>query len=354
MLARVKVVVSPDSFTGTLAAADAAKAIAFGWSSIRPDDELMLVPMADGGEGTIEVVAAAVPGAQRHETAVLDARGRPISAGWLALPGGRALIEVARACGLSQLAPEDRDPVTATSFGIGQLILAARTAGHREVVVGLGGSATVDGGAGAAHALGHGLVSRSGALERVHRGEPLGATVVAAADVSSPLLGSDGAVACFAPQKGASAADLPVLERSLERLADIVERDLDGGPWRDLPGAGAAGGLGFGLAAFCGARIAPGAAIVAEFVGLAAALDGASLVVTGEGALDRQTATGKVPAYVLSLARPRGLKVLAIAGRLEDGAGDPFDAVAELGADGLRRPAELLTARATELARTIV
>ena len=350
----MKVVVAPDTFSGTLVAAEAARSIAAGWSSVRPDDELVLVPMADGGDGTIDVVAAAVAGARRQPAEVLDARGRPILATWLSLPDGRALIECAQACGLSQLSPDERDPATATSAGVGQLLLAARGAGHRELVVGLGGSATVDGGVGAVRALGHRLVSRNGKLASAERTSPFDATVVVAADVSSPLLGSEGAVTRFAPQKGAAAAQLPELERSLERLADIVERDLDGGPWRDLPGAGAAGGLGFGLAAFCGARIAPGAAMVAELVGLAAALDGATLVVTGEGALDRQTATGKVPAYVLSLARPRGLTVLAIAGRLEDGAGDPFDAVAELGADGLRRPAELLTARATELARTIV
>jgi glycerate 2-kinase len=348
----VKIVVAPDKFAGTLTAAGAATAIAAGWRSVRPLDEIVLVPMADGGEGTIDVVAAAVADARRHEAEVLDARGRPTTATWLGLPDGRALIESAQACGLSQLAPGERDPRTATSFGVGQLLLAASSAGYGELVVGLGGSATVDGGAGAAQALGHRLVSRVGELERVERGAPLGATIVAAADVSSPLLGPDGAVGCFAPQKGASTADLPLLERSLERLADVVERDLAGGPWRDLPGAGAAGGLGFALAAFCGAGIAPGAPTVAGLVGLPLALDGAELVVTAEGALDRQTATGKVPAYVVSLGRERGLKVLAIAGRLEDGAGDPFDAVAELGPEGLHRPAELLKARAAELARS--
>ena len=349
----MKIVVAPDKFAGTLTAAGAATAIAAGWRSVRPRDEIVLVPMADGGEGTIDVVAAAVGDARRHEAEVLDARGRPKTATWLGLADGRALIESAQACGLSQLAPDDRDPRTATSVGVGQLLLAAHSAGYRELVVGLGGSATVDGGAGAAQALGHRFASHSGELERVERGEPLGAKIIAAADVSSLLLGPDGAVAGFARQKGASEPDLPLLERSLERLADVVERDLDGGPWRDLPGAGAAGGLGFALAAFCGAKIPPGAPTVAGLVGLLHALAGAELVVTGEGALDRQTATGKVPAYVVGLARERRLKVLAIAGRLEDGAGDAFDAVAELGPDGLRRPAELVSARAAELARSV-
>ena len=348
----MKVVVAPDKFAGTLSAAEASAAIAEGWRSVRPLDELVLAPMADGGEGTIGVVEAAHPGARRHESEVLDARGRPTAAAWLALPDGRALIEAAQACGLSQLAPQERDPVTASSYGVGQLLLAACAAGHRELVVGLGGSATVDGGAGAVRALGHPITGRGGEVEHVRRGAPLGATVVVAVDVGAPLLGPDGAVACFAPQKGASAADLPLLERSLERLADVVERDLAGGPWRDLAGAGAAGGLGFGLAAFCGALIAPGAATVAELVGLAPALAGAELLVTGEGALDRQTGSGKVPAYVARLARERGLTVFALAGRLEDGAGEAFDAAAELGPDGLRRPGELLSARAAELARS--
>ena len=220
-------------------------------------------------------------------------------------------------------------------------------------MLGLGGSATVDGGAGAVVTLGHRLATREGEAEHAERGTPLGAAIVLATDVTAPLLGPEGAVARFAPQKGATESQLPALERSLERLADVVERDLDGGPWRDLPGAGAAGGLGFGLAAFCGARIAPGAPLVAELVGLDARLAGAAIVITGEGRLDRQTATGKVPAYVLSLARARGLKVLALAGRIEDGAGDRFDAAAELGAEGLRRPAELLRARAAELAHSL-
>ncbi|MCP9487138.1 MAG: glycerate kinase [Gaiellaceae bacterium MAG52_C11] len=349
----MKVVVAPDTFSGSLAAAAAASAIAAGWSSVRPQDELVLVPMADGGDGTVDVVAAAVSGAQRRETEVLDARGRPAIAAWLALPDGRALLESAQACGLARLAADERDPATATSFGVGQLVLAARAAGHRTVVIGLGGSATVDGGVGAARALGHSLASRGGELVHADRGTPLGATVVVAADVSSPLLGPDGAVARFALQKGASAAQLPSLERALSRLADVVERDLAGGPWRELAGAGAAGGLGFGLAAFCGARIAPGAQIVADLVELPAALESAALVVTGEGKLDRQTATGKVPAHVLRLARRREVKAFAIAGRLEDGAGDIFDAVAELGPDGLRLPAELLAVRAAELARSI-
>jgi glycerate 2-kinase len=329
----VQVVIAPDKFAGTLTAAEAAAAIAAGWSAQRPEDELVLVPMADGGEGTIAVVAAALPLAQRRQAQVQDALGRPTDAGWLALPDGRALLEAAEACGLSRLRPEERDPVEATSFGVGQLLLAAVSAGHRDLVVGLGGTATMDGGAGLAEAL---------------AGAELPASVVAAADVSAPLLGPHGAVALFAEQKGAREADLPFLERRLEGLAARL-----GGSWHELPGAGAAGGLGFGLAAFCGATIEPGAPLVGALVGLPGTLGDAGLVLTGEGALDSQTGTGKVPAYVAGLARDRGLPVYALAGRIEAGAETAYDRVAELGPEGLVRPAELLTARAAELATAL-
>jgi glycerate kinase len=190
-------------------------------------------------------------------------------------------------------------------------------------------------------------------LDRVEVGPCLSAAVVVASDVTTPLLGPAGAVAVFAPQKGASEEDLPVLEQALTRWADVVERDLDGGPWRDLPGAGAAGGLGFGLAAFTQARIERGAPAVAGLVELEAALEGAGVVVTGEGALDCQTAVGKAPLFVTELARTHGLAVLAVAGRVEDGAEGFFDQVAVLGPQGLTRAAELVAERTAHLARTL-
>ena len=363
----MKVVLAPDKFAGTLSAADAARAMADGWRRARPRDQLVLVPMADGGEGTIDVVETAFAQAgrvERVEIEVADARGRAVRAAWLALPDGRALVEAAQACGLSRLRPEDRDPLLTTSYGVGQLLAAAAGAGRREIVVGLGGSATVDGGGGMATALGHRLRRADGNgvkvggrfltdLDRIEAGHPLPARVVVASDVTSPLLGPAGAVATFAPQKGASEEDLPVLEAALTRLADVAERDLDGGPWRDLPGAGAAGGLGFGLAAFCGARLESGAAAVAGLVGLDRALAGAAAAVTGEGSLDRQTDAGKVPAFVAARAREHGAAALAVAGRVEDGAQAGFDRVAALGPDGPRRAAELVAARAEELARAL-
>lgn len=360
----VKVVLAPDKFAGTLSAAAAAQAMADGWRVARPSDEIVLVPMADGGEGTIDVVEAAIPGARREVVEVVGPQGLPTQGAWLALPDGRALVEAAQACGLSRLRPQDRNPLLATSYGVGQLLTAAALPGHHEIVVGLGGSATVDGGGGMATALGHRLRRADGNgvrvggrflvdLDHLELGPPLPARIVVASDVETPLLGPAGAVATFAPQKGASPQDLPVLERALRTLADIAERDLAGGPWRDLPGAGAAGGLGFGLAAFCAATIEPGAPTMAALVGLDAALDGADALVTGEGALDRQTAAGKVPAYVARAARSRGLAVLAVAGRVTDGAEAAFDRVAVLGPEGLEQAAALVAARTTELARAL-
>jgi glycerate kinase len=359
----VKVVLAPDKFAGTLSAADAAEAMAAGWTRARPHDRVVAVPMADGGPGTIDVVEAAVPGCVRVGMEVADARGRAVTAAWLRLPDGRALVEAAQACGLDRLAPDERDPLAATSYGVGQLLSAVLTEAA-DVVVGLGGTATVDGGAGMAIALGHRLLRADGNgvkvgarfvadLDRIVARPASAGRVVVASDVTNPLLGSDGAAAMFAPQKGARPDDLPLLEAALAVMADVAERDLPGGPWRDLAGAGAGGGLGFALAAFCGARILPGAGVVGGLVGLDTALAGASVVVTGEGALDRQTARGKVPAHVAERARAHGATVLAIAGRVEDGAGAAFDGVASLGPQGLPRAAALVAERAERFAERI-
>ncbi|MEX0659450.1 MAG: glycerate kinase [Egibacteraceae bacterium] len=360
----MRVAIAPDKFAGTLTAAEAAQAMARGWSRVRPGDEVVACPMADGGEGTIEVVGAAVPDARRVVIDVADARGTATSAAWLRLPDGRALVESAQACGLSTLPATKRNPRWTTSYGVGQLLAAAVAGGASAVVVGLGGSATVDGGAGMATALGHRLLRGDGNgvkvggeyLRRLHHVEPadpLGVPVLVAADVTNPLLGPEGAAAVFAPQKGAVPEDVPVLEQALARLADIVERDLDGGPWRDLPGAGAAGGLGFGLAAFCGGRLTGGAAAVAELIGLEDALQSADVVVTGEGSLDAQSTRGKVPAYVAERAGAHGARTLAIAGRLQPDAAGAYDQAVDLGPDGMARAAELVEQRAGELAAAV-
>lgn len=358
----MRVVVAPDKFAGTLSAAEAAEAMATGWLQARPDDAVTVVPIADGGEGTIDVVAAAVPGAERVPAEVADARGTAVEAAWLRLPDGRALVEAAQACGLSRLPADRRKPRWATSYGVGQLLAAAVDAGVREIVVGLGGSATVDGGAGMAIALGHRLLRGDGngvkiggeylrALHHIEPVPPPPVPVVVAVDVTNPLLGPDGAAAVFAPQKGAEPEDVPVLEQALARLADIVERDLEGGPWRDLPGAGAAGGLGYGLAAFCRGRLVSGSEAVASLVGLDDALAAADVVLTGEGSLDEQTTRGgKGPAYVAARARHHGAQVLAVAGRLRGDAAAAFDQAVDLGPEGMKRAAELVEERAAELA----
>jgi glycerate kinase len=360
-LRSVKVVIAPDKFAGTLTAAQAAAAIARGWLRARPGDDVVLVPMADGGEGTIDVVGRAVPGCRREPLEVADARARAVDATWLRLPDGRALLEAAEACGLRRMAVEDRNPRLTTTYGVGQLLASASAAGVTQIVIGLGGSATVDGGAGMATALGHRLLRADGngvkvgaeyvrQLAQVELGSPLGVPVVAATDVTNPLLGPDGAAPVYGPQKGASPEDVPVLAQALTVLADVVERDVPGGPWRELPGAGAAGGLGFGLAAFCGAQLEGGAAMVGELVGLEDALAGADAVVTGEGAIDAQTAAGKVAAHLTARAAERGIPVLAVAGQISPGAEEGFAAVRALGPEGLERPAELLVERSADLA----
>lgn len=353
---------APDKFAGTLTAAEAARAMAAGWRRARPGDEVREVPMADGGEGTLAVVAAAVPDARRHEVEVADARGRATTAAWLGLPDGRALVEAAQACGLSRLAPADRDPLLTTSYGVGQLLRAAADGGATAIVVGLGGSATVDGGVGMAIALdarlrredGNGVRVGgrwAGDLVRAEAGPPLGVPVTIASDVDNPLLGPSGAAAVFGPQKGADAAGVALLEANLTTVADVVERDLGNGRrWRDAPGAGAAGGLGFALMAFCGAEVVAGAAAIADLAGLEGALDGAGVVVTGEGSLDAQSEQGKAPAYVRDRARHHGARVYAVAGRIDDGAGAGFDAAVDLGPDGLLRAGALVEERTAALA----
>jgi glycerate 2-kinase len=247
----VRVVIAPDSFGGTLTAREAAMAIAEGWAEARSDDDVTLLPLSDGGEGLLDVVA------QPHDTwltvEVSGPLGHPTEAALLLRPDGTAVVESAQACGLALLEDDQRRPLMTTTYGVGQLVRAAGDAGARRIVVGLGGSATVDGGAGMATALGYRLLRADGNgvkvggryvrdLERIEPAAALGVPVVAAVDVTNPLLGPLGAAPVFGPQKGASPDDVPILEEALARLADVAERDLPGGPWRDLPGAGAAGG----------------------------------------------------------------------------------------------------------------
>lgn len=327
----MRIVLAPDGFGGTLSPVSAAAALAAGWATAAPGDRLVQVPLSDGGPGFVEVLAAALPAARPVEVTVQDALGRPVRARFLldgaAAGGGTAYVESAAAGGLHLLGAGERDPLTATTYGVGQLLQAALDAGATRIVVGLGGSATDDGGAGLLAALG--LAGQDAAGRRLPPGgaaladlaRVVGAPdgrladvrLVAATDVDAPLLGSRGATAVFAPQKGAAPADLPLLEAALARWADVLEGAL-GVAVRDRAGAGAAGGLGAALFAL-GAERASGVDLVSNLAGLEAAVRGADLVVTGEGTFDATSLTGKVVSGVAASAGRNGVPCLVLAGQ---------------------------------------
>jgi glycerate kinase len=293
----MRVVVAPDSFKGSISARDAAAAIAQGWETARPDDELVLLPQADGGEGTLDAFAAAIPAAVAHTVSrVTGPDGRPVDATWLELPDGTAVVELAQSSGLVLL--RSPDAVGATTRGLGEVIADALDAGARSLLVGLGGSASTDGGAGALAALGG------------HRPPPGG--VVLLTDVTAPLLGPTGAATVFAPQKGATPADVALLE---ERMRAWAARFPGADPAR--PGTGAAGGTAFGFFAAWGARIEPGAAAIADLTGLTDALVDADVLVTGEGRFDATSLTGKVVGHALRAAEAATVtRVIVIAGQV--------------------------------------
>ncbi len=335
------VVVAPDSFKGTLDATAAAGAIAAGWRSVRPRDAVRLLPLADGGEGTLDVLAAAIPGAVLVPApGVSGPDGRPVDAAWLACPDGTAVVELARSSGLPLMATPD--PLGAHTAGLGEVIRAAvRAPETRRVVVALGGSASTDGGTGALGALGARFLDDDGVplptgggslvdLARVDVRDlidlPDGG-ITCLVDVDAPLLGGAGAAAVFGPQKGASPADVAVLERGMARLVEVLDAEpgaSDVAPARAsttgaaLAGAGAAGGTAFGFAAVLGARIVPGAAHLAELAGLDRALAGAGLLLTGEGSFDAQSLGGKVVGEALARSRRVGTPAAVVAGRVAD------------------------------------
>lgn len=326
----VRILLAPDGFGGTLGPMAAAQAMATGWRSAAPADALDLAPLSDGGPGFLEVLAAALPSAVRHQVVVEDPLARPVSGSWLQ-DGDTAYVEAAQACGLHLLTGGERDVRRATSYGVGQLVLAALDVGVRRIVVGLGGSATNDGGAGALAALGLARLGPDGvrlapggaALRGLLRleGRPdrrLAETeLVVATDVDSPLLGLRGASAVFGPQKGASREDVAALDLALEVWAETLERHLAVGV-RELPGAGAAGGLGAALLAVGGVRRS-GIGLVQELVGLGARADAADLIVTGEGTLDATSLSGKVLTGVVSAAAEAAVPCVVIAGEVRAG-----------------------------------
>ena len=330
--ATVRVVVAPNAFKGSLTAAEAALAIARGLTIVDDAIEIVSLPIADGGDGTSAVLLAAGDGVIR-ETIVPDPLGRPVRASFGLLDAGRtAVLDVATASGIALLAPHEREPLSVSSRGTGKLLSLALDAGVETVILGVGGSATVDGGAGLLAALGVGLLDEAGTpiasggaglarlsridLSRVH---PALARVKlrVACDVNSPLLGPHGAAVLFAPQKGATPDAVLELERNLAHFADVIEhttqRDV-----RSLVSGGAAGGLAAGLFGVLGATLESGIDLVLESVGFERALLGADLVITGEGLLDRQSLRNKGPCGVARWAQQRGVPVMALVGGIAD------------------------------------
>ena len=323
--------VAPNSFKGTLTSAQAAQAIAAGVLHAWPGSEVMLKPMADGGDGFLDTLVAA-RGGRRTEHQVRGPLGAPVTAsiGWLTGPAGEsAVIELASTCGLTLVpSPGPASAGRAGTRGLGELLRLAMAHRPVSVLVGLGGSASTDGGAGAAQALGYRLLDRAGAevgpgglgLVELDRIEVAAAApelrlvqLVAAYDVTNPLLGDDGAAAIYGPQKGADPLTVRELERGLRRLAAVADRDLGRSDAASFPGAGAAGGAGFGLVRFCGSELEPGVSLVARAVGLDQALDRCRVVFTGEGRFDLQSLEGKATGEVARRAAQRGLPCLVLA-----------------------------------------
>ncbi len=315
------VLIAPDSFKGSLTSVQVAQALADGWTAARPEDATLLCPLADGGEGTLEAIAAA-GGWEWQEAGVTDPLGRTLRARWLRSGDGRrAVIEMAEASGLSRVAASERDAIAATSAGTGELIRAALDSGVTSIVLGIGGSATTDGGAGLLRALGAAADRDAGQADLGGLDARLREIDLAVAcDVSNPLLGPSGAAAIYGPQKGASPADVADLDARLAGFADAVEAAA-GTAVRHVPGAGAAGGVGFGLLAiasrFRSFALRPGVDLVMDATDFAARLAQAGLVITGEGRIDAQTAFGKTALGVAKRAAAAGVPCIAVGGGVD-------------------------------------
>ena len=359
----MKVVIAPDSFKGSLSAERAAEAMAEGVRRAWPDAEIVLLPLADGGEGTAQALVAAAGGRMLHQT-VTGPLGEPVTACYglldasfspLGQAGAAAVVEMAQAAGLGLVPHARRDPRLTTTFGVGQLLRAALAHPVRTLIVGLGGSATNDGGAGAMQALGVRFLDRLGqplpfggaALARLSRIDaekfsfPAGQVeVIAASDVTNPLVGPDGASVVYGPQKGATASVAAALDDALAHYAAVIKRDV-GPEVAGLPGAGAAGGLGAALSAFLGATFRPGIEVVLEAAGFEARAQGAAWVLTGEGRIDHQTLSGKTICGLLARCRALGLPVVAFGGSVDAAAS------ALLQAQGLTQAVPLVTGSVT-------
>jgi len=371
----MKIVIAPDSFKESLSASEVAAAIAAGLGEVWPQAELVCRPMADGGEGTVAAVIAAV-GGERRETRVCGPLGEPVTAHWGWLDTTRsAVIEMAAASGLHLVPTGQRDALRSCTYGTGELILAALEAGAERIVLGFGGSATNDAGSGMLRALGARFEDAAGcplppggaALAQLQRIDLSGldprlaqVDFEVACDVDNPLCGPRGASQVFGPQKGASPEQVRQLDAALARFADRCAATL-GRDARDTPGSGAAGGIGFAARTFLGASFRPGIELVAELSGLEQAVIGADLVITGEGRIDEQTLYGKTPMGVASIAKRHGVPVVALAGMLGEGYerlyGHGIDAAFSLApgpislADALAEAPVLLRRRAADIAR---
>ena len=384
----MRILIAPDKFKGTLSADEVAENIAAGLREVLPDAKIDIAPMADGGEGTAEAICDALGGSWLKCKAH-DPLGREIEARYSWVDKGKiAVMEMSEAAGMRRLTRKELNPAIATTFGVGEMLLDAAQRGAKEIIIGLGGSATNDGGFGMARALGFrfltsvslttplstwlrgkrievpeltGPVTELRTLERIEKPKNLSLPrIIAAVDVKNPLLGETGATQVFGPQKGLPSDQTKRFDLALARLADVIEQDFHV-DHADERGAGAAGGLGFGLMSFCGATIRPGFDVVAESIGLEAKMKDVDLVITGEGSLDRQTLEGKTPAGVAQCARKLGKRVYAIVGRVTDEA-EPrklFDGVYQNARPGMsdeqnmKRAAEFLRENARELANSL-
>jgi glycerate 2-kinase len=367
----VRLVIAPDKFKGCLDAAGVCRAISTGWKRARPDAQIIEIPMADGGEGTVAALAARV--VRRTVTGPLPEMKVDAAIGFLAEPT-TAVIEMSAASGLALLKPDDRDPMRTTTFGTGQLICAAAEMGATKIIVGLGGSATIDCGIGAAQACGLPVLLEGGEivadtepltgrdLEKVvfikhgRGGKADRLTIEAACDVTNPLCGPNGAAAVYGPQKGATAEQVKWFDRQLARIAQRTGNQAIA----QLPGTGAAGGLGFALAAFFGAKLRPGIEIVIEATNLEDRLRGADLCITGEGRLDAQSLHGKAAIGVARLCKRLGVPCIALCGSIGPGADRVLaEGVTELlsisdgatdAAESIAKAAELLANAAEKMA----
>jgi glycerate kinase len=373
----VRIVVAPDKFKGSLSAKDAAQAIARGMARAIPDASFDLVPVADGGDGTAQTLVAAL-GGRMISREVHGPDGKLVNASYGQLSGGSlAVIELAQASGLALLPSGTNDPLTATTYGTGELIGNAIERGARRIILAIGGSATNDAGVGALTALGAVFTDAEGrplspggeALSSLANIDTTalhkrltGVTIEIASDVRNPLCGPGGASAVYGPQKGASPKDVRTLDDALRHFADVTAA-ATGVDVRDVPGAGAAGGVGAGFLAVSGALLRPGAELVLEVLDFDRHLSGADIVVTGEGKLDRQTLVGKAPYAVAQAARARGVPTVAIAGAIEcsaaelDEAGIACAIPAVPGPmsveEAMQRSEDLVTAASEMLARAL-